>query len=213
MLIGYDSVNVDLYAAAKPLAALYGRAPVANGGDPLPCFGSSGTGGVEGVDFIQSRQGYSRYAIIILGQSILQASYEPYTELMKEVKVGFGRTISQLPAVFGVSRQTLYNWLSGDTPKDAHKSKLIQLAAASNVFIETGFKPTPLSLDRTISQGKSFIDLLSEGADGKEMAHLLVSIVKRGARAKDKLDALLDDRTPLRLGNVDFSQPDFTDKA
>jgi transcriptional regulator with XRE-family HTH domain len=134
-------------------------------------------------------------------------TYAPYTDLMKEVKVGFGRTMSHLPAVFGVSRQTLYNWLNGETPKEQHQGKLVQLAAAARAFAEAGFKPTAPSLDRTVAQGKSFVELIGQGADGKETAERLVRIEKRGAAAREKLDALLGDRSPSRPNVADMGRP------
>jgi transcriptional regulator with XRE-family HTH domain len=133
--------------------------------------------------------------------------YAPYTDLMKEVKAGFGRTMSYLPAVFGVSRQTLYNWLNGEVPKEQHQGKLVHLAAAARVFIEAGFKPTALSLDRTVANGKSFIELIGQGADGKESAEKLIRLEKRGASARAKLDALLGDRSSSRPDVAEMGRP------
>jgi hypothetical protein len=93
--------------------------------------------------------------------------------------------------VFGVSRQTFYNWLNGEIPKKKHQGKLVQLAASARVFIEAGFKPTSMSLDRTVVHGKSFIELIGQGADSKEIAERLIRLEKRGASARAKLDALL----------------------
>jgi transcriptional regulator with XRE-family HTH domain len=126
---------------------------------------------------------------------------------MKEVKVGFGRTMSHLPAVFGVSRQTLYNWLNGETPKEQHHGKLVQLAAAARVFTEASFKLTALSLERTVAQGQSFVELIGHGADGKETAERLVRIERRGVAAREKLSALLGDRTPSRPDVADMGRP------
>jgi transcriptional regulator with XRE-family HTH domain len=202
--------DVAAYAHYRPVAAIYGRAPVFEGG-PLPCFGGAGTGGFEGLHFVTSRQGYRSYVLVETETIASSAPYAPYTDLMKEVKAGFGRTMSHLPAVFGVSRQTLYNWLSGETPKEQHQGKLVQLAAASRVFVEMGFKPTALALDRTVAQGKSFVELLGEGADGKEMAQRLVRIVKRGATSREKLEALLGSRTPAQLEVSDMGHPSLNE--
>ena len=194
--------DINDYAHSRPVPAIYRRASDAEGGS-LPRFGGSGTGGVEGVHFVMSRQGYSSFAILKIGLAAAQDTYAPYTDLMKEVKAGFGRTMSHLPAVFGVSRQTIYNWLNGETPKEQHQGKLVQLAAAARVFAEAGFKPTAPSLERTVAQGKSFVELIGQGADGKETAERLVRIEKRGAAAREKLDAL--------LGNRPLSRPDVAD--
>jgi hypothetical protein len=198
--------DINAHAHYRPVPAIYRRANVAEGG-PLPCFGGSGTGGVEDWQFANSRQGYSPYAILKVQFAAAQDTYAPYTDLMKEVKAGFGRTISHLPAVFGVSRQTLYNWLNGETPKEQHQCKLVQLAAAARVFTGAGFKPTALSLDRTVAQGQSFVELIGQGADGKETAERLVRIEKRGAVAREQLDALLGDRTPSRTDVADMGRP------
>jgi transcriptional regulator with XRE-family HTH domain len=136
----------------------------------------------------------------------------PYAELMQVIKAGFGRTMTRLPEVFGVSRQTLYNWLNGETPKPAQQEKLKQLAEAARMFSKLGFKPTSLALDRTISQGKSLLQLLSEGADGRDAAKKLVRIVQRGNEARAKLDELLGGRK-ARLEASDMGTPSLDEDA
>lgn len=210
LAVPFDDINV--HAHYRPAPAIYKRAAVGDG-DQLPCFGGSGTGGVENVYFVMSRQGYSPYAILKVELAAAQETFAPYTDLMKEVKAGFGRTISHLPAVFGVSRQTLYNWLNGETPKEQHQNKLVQLAAAARAFTEAGIKPTALSLERTLAQGKSFVELIAQGADGKETAERLVRIVKRGTVAKAKLDSLLGGRTPSRPDVSDMGRPAFNENV
>lgn len=210
-MFGFADSVADFNACAhyhRPVSAFHGCATVVEY-RPLPCFGESGTGGIEGLAFIESRQGYQPFTILILKQepTAPQETRAPFTDLMRKVKAGFGRTMSHLPAVFGVSRQTLYNWLNGETPKEQHQSKLEQLAAAARVFTETGFKPTALSLDRTIAQGKSFIELIGQGADGKETAERLIRIEKRGAAAREKLGALLGDRPSSRPDVADMGRP------
>jgi DNA-binding XRE family transcriptional regulator len=194
--------DFNAYPHYRSVPAIHSRATTAEG-RPLPYFGGSGTGGIEGLQFVMSRQGYSPFAILKMEPTTAREIYAPYTDLMKEVKAGFGRTMSHLPSVFGVSRQTLYNWLNGEIPKEQHQWRLVHLAAAARLFIEAGFKPTALSLDRTVAHGKSFIELIGQGADGKETAERLIRLEKRGVSARAKLDALLGDRS--------FSRPDVAD--
>ncbi len=196
----------------KPHPAIYKRAVVAEGG-PLPCFGGSGTGGVESVSFVMSRQGYSPYTVLKVQGTAAHKALAPYAELMKQVKTGFGRTMSNLPAVFGVSRQTLYNWLNGETPKEQHQNKLIQLAAAAQAFTTANYKPTPLSLERTVAESKSFLELIKHGADGAEAARKLIRLEKRGLIANAKLDALLGNRTSLRPEIDDMGRPAFIESV
>mgnify|MGYP001765089669 CR=1 FL=1 len=185
----------------RPVPAVYSRVQVLERPLPLQVVG---TGGVASAQFVREAFGYQPYEVLEQPQVVEDA---PYAKLMGQVKSGFGRTMSRLPEVFGVSRQTLYNWLNGETPKEQHQGKLVQLAAAARVFAEAGFKPTALSLDRTVAQGKSFVELIGQGADGKETAERLVRIEKRGAAAREKLDALLGDRTPSRPDVADMGRP------
>lgn len=213
MLLGFAApADIAAHALYKPIPAIYGRANIAEGG-PLPNFGDVGTGGFEGLNFVTSRQGYRPFQIVAAELVAPAAPYAPYVDLMEEVKAGFGRTMSHLPAVFGVSRQTLYNWLSGEVPKEQHRDKLVQLAAAARVFIEAGFKPTAAALERTVARGKSLIELLGEGADGREMAQKLVRIAQRGATAREKLDAMLGDRKAPRLDVSDMGRPSLAEDA
>lgn len=209
------AVNVaefNAYTNYRSVPAIHSQATVAEG-RPLPCFGGGGTGGVEGVQFIMSRQGYSPFAILKVEPANTREIYAPYIDLMRDVKAGFGRTMSHLPAVFGVSRQTLYNWLNGEIPKEQHQGKLLQLAAAARVFTNTGFKPTALSLDRSVTNGKSFIELIGQGANGEVTAERLIRIEKRGASAREKLDALLGNRSSPSPEVADLGRPAFNENA
>lgn len=194
-------------ALYRQMPAILGRAPVAEG-RPLPPFGGSGTGGLEGVAFYRARHGYQHFEILRIDeQGEAERPYAPFADLMQEVKTGFGRTMAHLPAVFGVSRQTLYNWLAGETPKEQHQRKVIELASAARVFIEAGFKPTPLALERSVVNGKSLLQLLGDGADGADTAMRLIRIVQRGNESRKKLDALLGDRKPAALDVSDMGAP------
>lgn len=158
---------------------------------PFPHL-EAGTGGLPIEPFIRQGIGYQPYVVLEQIQPLVAA---PYTKLMEQVKTGFGRTMSRLPEVFGVSRQTLYNWRDGETPKPVHRERLRHLAEAAQVFADLGVKPTTLMLDRTVAQGKSFLQMLASGADGKETAKKLIRIVERGSDSRAKLDDLLAGRT------------------
>jgi transcriptional regulator with XRE-family HTH domain len=214
MLVAFAPIDAaGEYAGSgyRPLPAIYGEPPASSGsGRPLPLFGGAGTGGLESEAFFRLRSGYQPFIIVELPAQVQPVA--PFAKLMSDVKVGFGRTMSRLPEVFGVSRQTLYNWLEGETPKEAHHARLQQLAEAARVFTELGFKPTSLTLDRTVNQGKSLLQLLSEGADGREAAKKLVRVVQRGADSRSKLDALLGDRK-ARPEASDMGAPSFVEDA
>jgi transcriptional regulator with XRE-family HTH domain len=153
--------------------------------------------------------GYQPFVVVDVVKAPEQA---PFAKMMREVKKGFGRTMTRLPEVFGVSRQTLYNWLEGETPKPTHQDKLRQLAESAFVFNDFGFKPTSQALDRKLSGGKSFLALLSEGCDGRETAKKLVRISQRGAESRSKLDELLGGRR-ARLDGSSIGTPSLNESV
>lgn len=191
----------------RPTPAIYGRAT--GDGRPLPVIGAVGTGGMETAGYYLKRMGYQPLEVV---SSDAQLEKAPFASLMLEVKSGFGRTMTRLPEVFGVSRQTLYNWLDGETPKEIHQAKLMQLAEAARLFSALGFKPTSPLLDRTVMHGKSLLQLLGEGADGREMAKRLIRISQRATESRAVLDGLLGGRK-ARLDASDVATPSVNESA
>lgn len=195
----------------RPVPAIHSHPPASQ---MLPTIGAAGTGGIESGDYYRRmyllQMGYQAFLVVLAPGQAPDAA--PYAELMQVIKTGFGRTMTRLPEVFGVSRQTLYNWMNGETPKPAHQEKLRQLAEAAQIFTALGFKPTSLTLDRKITQGKSLLQLLGEGADGRDAAKKLVRIVQRGNEARAKLDSLLGGRK-ARLEASDMGAPALDEDA
>lgn len=176
-------------------AALYARAPVQQ--RPLPAL-QPGTGGFASAELLRQPFGYAMVSVEY------EEPASPYASMMKQVRTGFGRNMSRLPEVFGVSRQALYNWLNGDTPAASQHARIKSLAEAAAVFQAMDFKPTAVSLDRVLSGGKSFLQLMSEGADGRATAEKLVRVMERSAQAKGRLASLLADEKPVALSASDF---------
>lgn len=129
--------------------------------------------------------------------------------LMRDVQSVFGRSLTHLPVVFGVPRQTLYNWLGGETPREVYHDRIIQLAAAAHVFSTAHFAPTAPMLDRTLVDGKSFLTLLAEGADGAETASYLMKVVNRDRAADARFDAALPGRPKSTFSASDFGADAF----
>lgn len=204
-------VDIPLPSAAPSFSSeAYWSAPVierrADVAAPPLRIADIGTGGMHLREFVLSTVGYPLRDLVVY----VQGAPEPalHVRQMEQVKAGFGRTMSRLPEVFGVSRQTLYNWLNGETPKDAHLGRLHELAEAAAVFSKLGFKPTAPLLDRTLMQGKSFLQLLAQGENGKELAKKLVRVHQRSDSARAKLDAILGGQK-ARPTAEDFGAPAF----
>lgn len=170
----------------------------------FPHIARAGTGGIE--PWTPPQVGYQQKPVVRL----VEQGGPPlsFVSLMETVREGFGRTMNRLPAVFGVSRQALYDWLKGASPNEIHHEKIRQLAAAAAAFAGAGFKPTPHALDRVVSNGKSLLQLIGEGADGAATAESFIKVVRRGEVAKRSLGAMLGQRrAPLEVS--DYGSPAY----
>jgi hypothetical protein len=175
--------------------ALCARAPMRQ--KPLPSL-QPGTGGFASPELLRQPWGYAMVSIEY------EEPASPYATMMDQVRAGFGRNMSRLPEVFGVSRQAIYNWLNGDTPAASQHARIRNLAEAAAVFHARDFKPTSASLGRVLSGGKSFLQLMSEGADGRTTAEKLVRVMERSAQARGRLATLLADEQPVALSASDL---------
>ncbi len=111
-----------------------------------------------------------------------------------------------------MSRQTLYNWLKGEMPRDQHQARIRELAAAARSFLSQQFRPTSVQLDRSIQSGKSFLQLVADGADGAASAAGLVRMIDRGRRDRARLDELLGARqTAAPTERAEFELPSFAE--
>lgn len=190
--------------ACKPVPALYRRAEAMDI-PPFPAIGEAGTGGLKTGRYYQQKSGYQDFEVIRVSETASPPVESPFASLMEDVQTGFGRTMNRLPEVFGVSRQTIYNWLSGEkTPKEQHHAKLYQLAAAAKIFQTAGFKPSSATLDKAIAHGKSLLQIIAEGGNGEDAANRLLRILKRGSEARAKLADIIGDRKPQQLQASDM---------
>jgi transcriptional regulator with XRE-family HTH domain len=203
----FDALGI--YANRAALTASY-NPPVA---DKLKVFGygAAGTGGIECTYTYRDRPGYAPFVVILIVEPESATADPSFADAMRIIQSGFGRTLSSLTEIFGVSRQTLYNWLNGEIPKEQHHDKLVQLAASARVFSENSFKVTSNILSRTVSEGKSFLQLVGAGADGAKTAEKLIKIVQRGNKSQAVLAEILGDRKAEKPIISDIGAPFFNE--
>lgn len=173
-----------------------------------PDFDFVGTGGALTEHFLSSRAG--GYAIMGVEprtarapQLVRDGQLPDCAGMMTLVKDTFGRSMTRLAEVFGVSRQTLYNWMRGELPKAQHQARLRELAAAAEVLRSEGIVATPPLLGRVVSRGRPLLELVAEQGDGADAARKLVSIVRRSERERTRLAATSKGRKS-RPGRADM---------
>jgi hypothetical protein len=209
MLVDFQDLPHNYFERSAYYAEQRVRKPVF-----MPDIGGMGTGGYQDPSFhVQRRGGYSQLSLIIDDSKpfsdALSLNLLSYAELMQDIQRGFGRTMSHLTKIFGVSRQTLYNWLDGEQPKTQHQNKIIQLAVAARVFSDVGFKPSAASFDRVIYQGKSFADLFISNGDGRDVAERLIRLEQKSRETKLKLTEMLGERSKTKESTLKVGRKSF----
>jgi hypothetical protein len=196
------------YSPSLSSPAAYIQTAVAEG-PAWPIFGQVGSGCLLMLEYFSQRTAYRGYVVVQIDNRTNKPAnaVANYSGAMTEIRRAFGRTFSRLPAVFGVSRQTLYNWLDGEMPKDRHQARIVQLAEAAQAFSDAFYTPDAMSLTRTLSRGKSFLELMLDGADGRDAAQKLMALSQRSRASRVRIGTALADIRPGASTRPSFGAP------
>jgi DNA-binding transcriptional regulator YiaG len=116
----------------------------------------------------------------------------------------FRVSATDLARCVGVTRQALYNWKHGAQIKTQHASKVQQLKAAATILAADGVDGTPLILRRTLPGGKTLLEAIASGDDGRLTARTLVDILRDEAAQTRMIEARLAGRRSVtRSDDVD----------
>jgi len=166
---------------------------------------SQGTGAF--VDDLQSLQQYRNEPFI--NQSILPvveiAPTRTPAEDIERIRDVLSPSISNLADVFGVSRQTLYNWMNGERLKPEHFSKLKDLAQAADQLAESDIPISGALLKRKVINGKNIFELVRDGGSASDATQMLIQIVRREQKQRELLNSRLAGRkSASRSADSDF---------
>jgi hypothetical protein len=160
-----------------------------------PALGEIQLNGLDTGSHDQYRSGDQVSELVQRELDTTVANPPHFSSLIEQIEVGFGKATRRLPEIFAVSSQTFYSWLSGTkTPNEQYHAKLYALGAADEVLKNAGLIPSPLDLDRTVTNGKSLLELIAEGGWGEDTAEKLLRILKRTVDSRAKLNEILAGR-------------------
>lgn len=87
-------------------------------------------------------------------------------ERVRHVRDAFGLNMSELAAVFNVSRPTVYAWLNGQSPSPYAVANILRLNADADRFVATAAAANPERYVRQpIFDGATLVDLLKTQGD------------------------------------------------
>lgn len=163
----------------------------------------AGTGGYADSRYWQQRQemGYLPIVIHVHGypeEAPQQGAGTPASQLSL-VREVIKPAMTDLATVFGVTRQTLYNWANGEKqPSPEHAARLDDLALAAQQLAAAGFTGGLIGR-RKISEGKTLLQLVQCGASATKTAGKLIATLHKEADQRARMTARLAGRKPASI--------------
>jgi len=97
-------------------------------------------------------------------------------EHIENIRMTLNPSIAELAALFGVSRQAIYKWLSQNSHPEADKFEHIKLLSKiADLFTAAGIQRANILLNMKNSQGKSLYDLLKAKQPYEEQLKMLIA--------------------------------------
>lgn len=140
------------------------------------------------------------------------ASVRNPTENLVRIREVLKPAMSDLATTFGVSRQSVYNWLNGETVADENAAKLQDLAQAADVLAHEGIEVNAALLKRKFANGRTLLQVAQAGESARDAALQLAHIHKREAAQRERMKARFANR-PKTQPSADFDLPSANDHA
>ena len=170
-----------------------------------------GTGGELSLEHLQRRAQQAQHMVSM----VEVAEFEPVrtpSENLSRIREVLNPAVSDLATTFGVSRQSVYNWLNGDPVADENAAKLQDLAQAADVLAHEGASINAALLKRKFANGRTLMQVAQVGESARDAALLLVHIHKREAAQRERMNARFANRAKTPAG-ADFDLPASNDRA
>ena len=134
-------------------------------------------------------------------------------ENLSRIRAILKSNVSDLANVFGVSRQAIYNWASGEEPIPIYADKLQDLALAADLFAAEGITLNGHILKRIISNGKTLFEISRSGESAKDAAQTLIRILNRESEQRKVLNTRLANRTNSPINPAQIGIQTYNEKS
>ena len=115
--------------------------------------------------------------------------------------------VLELANLFGVSRQTVYDWQGGAQPAPKTAERLAKLASVADVFARASVAVEAKTLRRRIAGGGSLLDAVLSGGDAEQLARSLLPTLQREAAQRGRIDQQLAGRKRGEVNADDYGTP------
>jgi DNA-binding XRE family transcriptional regulator len=132
---------------------------------------------------------------------------------IEHIRAVLKASVSDLAHCIGVSRQSMYNWKSGTSVKSHNLSKLAQLKAAADVLLSEDIDGSAHIIERKLPGGKTLLESIADGADGRAVAVNLVNMLRDEAAQQSALNKRLAARLAAAPRNLEYGAPAFDERG
>lgn len=127
----------------------------------------NGTGGFltdQLIKLVSARRTGSRVRVVVEGvESPVVKPPAPISSMVNRIRLAFGLSVTELAAVLGVERPTIYSWLKdGSTPAPARLARVKQVLALADTWSGLGVSRATPTLTSEVAPGVDLRSALRE---------------------------------------------------
>lgn len=167
---------------------------------------SIGTGGELSLEQLQrSIQQAQQHMVPVIEVAEAEPSRTPSENLLR-IRELLNPAVSDLATTFGVSRQSIYNWLNGEPVAEENAARLQDLAQAADVLAHEGVTINAALLKRKFVNGRTLMQVSQAGESARDAALVMVQIHKREEAQRERMNARFVNRAKTPASD-DFDLP------
>ena len=169
---------------------------------------SIGTGGELSIEQLQRSTHQMQHMAPTVDVAPVRSPAEDLVRIREVLKPA----VSDLATTFGVSRQSVYNWLNGEPVAEENAAKLQDLAQAADVLAHEGIAVNAALLKRKFANGRTLLQVAQAGESARDSAMKLVHIHRRETTQRERMAARFANRGKT-APSADFDLPSASDDA
>ena len=170
-----------------------------------------GTGGELSLERLQRSVQQAQHMGFTIEVTEVEQVRTP-SENLSRIREVLNPAVSDLATTFGVSRQSVYNWLNGEPVADENAAKLQDLAQAADVLAHEGVSINAALLKRKFAHGRTLMQVAQAGGSARDAVLMLVQILKRETVQRERMSARFSNRAKTPA-SADFDLPASSDHA
>lgn len=178
-----------------------------------------GTGGALTPSYVMERdvRGYKLHDFGYQQRQFAEATVRTQVHSSNDdlafVRSIFKPSVTELASIFGVSRQTIYNWQANQPIAEQNEKLVVQLALAAVAVHAAELDVTPSVLRRKLPGGKTLMESVRDGIPGSDAAFSLIEMIQDEARQRQTVTNRLAGRGMPAVDVTEIGKSYYNEKS